>query len=114
EPAGADGAAVLDAIPQAHREFVARLFAKYGVPLPDGPAGAAGLGAETADVARRVTAEGATRLIDTALKHPIRLIASALGPPPPVMVERARAAGVPVAALVGSVEHARRQVAAGV
>jgi NAD(P)H-dependent flavin oxidoreductase YrpB (nitropropane dioxygenase family) len=52
-------------------------------------------------------------LIDVALAHPIRLIASALGPPPPIMVEKARAAGIPVAALVGTVEHARRQVAAG-
>jgi NAD(P)H-dependent flavin oxidoreductase YrpB (nitropropane dioxygenase family) len=62
---------------------------------------------------RQVTAEGATELIDVALAHPIRLIASALGPPPPIMVEKARAAGIPVAALVGTVEHARRQVAAG-
>jgi NAD(P)H-dependent flavin oxidoreductase YrpB (nitropropane dioxygenase family) len=69
---------------------------------------------DAGDFGFRVTAEGATGLIDVALKHPIRLIASALGPPPPVMVERARAAGVPVAALVGTVEHARRQVAAGV
>ncbi|MEV4257746.1 nitronate monooxygenase family protein, partial [Spirillospora sp. NPDC049652] len=61
-----------------------------------------------------VTTRGATELIDVALAHPIALIASALGTPPPLMVERAQAAGVPVAALVGTVEHARRQVAAGV
>ncbi|MFG3439335.1 NAD(P)H-dependent flavin oxidoreductase [Nonomuraea sp. NPDC047897] len=68
----------------------------------------------TADeVGRRVTAAGATGLIDVALKHPVALIASALGPPPPEMVAGAREAGVPVAALVGTVEHARRQVAAG-
>ncbi|MGW2217087.1 NAD(P)H-dependent flavin oxidoreductase, partial [Nonomuraea sp. NPDC001684] len=60
-----------------------------------------------------VTAPGATALVDVALKHPIGLIASALGPPPPEMVAGARQAGVPVAALVGTVEHARRQVAAG-
>jgi NAD(P)H-dependent flavin oxidoreductase YrpB (nitropropane dioxygenase family) len=61
-----------------------------------------------------VTKEGAAELIDVSLSHPIRLIASALGPPPAVMVEKAREAGVRVAALVGTVEHARRQVAAGV
>src|ERR687896_339796 len=82
----------------------------YGVdvPVPDlsasGDAGGGGL---------QVTRQGANELIDVALAHPIRLIASALGPPPPIMVEKARAAGIPVAALVGTVEHARRQVAAG-
>src|SRR5919108_6248935 len=63
---------------------------------------------------RQVTTQGATELIDVALAPPIRLIASALGTPPPIMVEKAGAAGVPVAALVGTAEHARRQVAAGV
>jgi NAD(P)H-dependent flavin oxidoreductase YrpB (nitropropane dioxygenase family) len=104
---------LLSAVPSRHWEFLAGIFERYGVPAPDlsslrdsrrDAAGGAG---------RQVTREGATALIDVALDHPIRLIASALGPPPPIMVERARAAGVPVAALVGTVEHARRQVAAG-
>ncbi|WP_084956453.1 nitronate monooxygenase [Thermoactinospora rubra] len=100
---------VADLIPERHRDFVAHLLAKYGVAAPARPlAGAAD------EVARRVTGPGATGLIEVALGHPIRLIASALGPPPPEMVRLAREAGVPVAALVGSVEHARRQVEAGV
>jgi NAD(P)H-dependent flavin oxidoreductase YrpB (nitropropane dioxygenase family) len=107
-PGGLDS--LLAAVPAEHWDFLARLFEKYGVPAPDAGhddprAGSAG---------RQVTKEGAGELIDVALKHPIRLIASALGTPPPVMVERARAAGVPVAALVGTVAHARRQVEAGV
>jgi NAD(P)H-dependent flavin oxidoreductase YrpB (nitropropane dioxygenase family) len=97
---------LLSAIPARHWEFLAGIFERYGVPAPDPGTGHAG-------GARQVTPEGATDLIDVALNHPIRLIASALGPPPPIMVERARAAGVPVAALVGTVEHARRQVQAG-
>jgi NAD(P)H-dependent flavin oxidoreductase YrpB (nitropropane dioxygenase family) len=105
-----DPGSVLGAIPAEHWSFVASLFEKYGVPAPDldrrHTAAAAG--------ARQVTRQGATELIDVSLSHPIRLIASALGPPPPLMVERAREAGVAVAALVGTVEHARRQVAAGV
>jgi NAD(P)H-dependent flavin oxidoreductase YrpB (nitropropane dioxygenase family) len=110
--AGPGGAAAMTAaVPPQHWDFLARLFDKYGVPAPDlTGASAAGGGA----AGRQVTAEGATELIDVALAHPIRLIASALGPPPPIMVEKARAAGIPVAALVGTVEHARRQVAAGV
>jgi NAD(P)H-dependent flavin oxidoreductase YrpB (nitropropane dioxygenase family) len=102
----------LAAIPQAHWDFVAHLFEKYGVPVPD--FGGAGAAQAVQGGARGVTGAGATELIDVSLTHPIRLIASALGTPPPLMVTRAKEAGVPVAALVGTVEHARRQVAAGV
>ena len=97
---------LLSVIPARHWEFLSGIFERYGVPVPDP-------GTTQAGGARQVTPKGATELIDVALNHPIRLIASALGPPPPIMVERARAAGVPVAALVGTVEHARRQVQAG-
>ncbi|GII76940.1 putative monooxygenase [Sphaerisporangium rufum] len=99
-----------DAIPAAHRDFVAHLFDKYGIPPETEPSGVA-RGGE--GFGGRVTQQGATGLIDVALRHPVALIASALGTPPPIMVDRARAAGVPVAALVGTVEHARRQVVAG-
>jgi NAD(P)H-dependent flavin oxidoreductase YrpB (nitropropane dioxygenase family) len=99
---------LMDFIPDRHRDFVAHLLGKYGVSAPLQP-----LTAAADELGRRVTAAGATGLIDVALKHPIGLIASALGPPPPEMVAKAREAGVPVAALVGTVEHARRQVAAG-
>ena len=53
-------------------------------------------------------------LLDVVFKHPIKLIANALGVPPPFMIERAQAEGVPVAALVGAKEHAVKQVQAGV
>lgn len=107
----AEGAEEADAgkyIPEEHRAFLADLLTRYGVePLPGEDAGAVhGSG-------RRVTRQGADDLIDVALRHPISLIASALGPPPQEMVEAARKKGVPVAALVGTVEHARRQVEAG-
>ncbi|MER6947734.1 nitronate monooxygenase family protein [Nonomuraea sp. NPDC000554] len=101
-------ARLADLVPERHRDFVTHLMTKYGVSgTIQPPAGSAD------EFGRRVTAAGASGLIDVALKHRIGLIASALGPPPPEMVTRARAAGVPVAALVGTVEHARRQVAAG-
>ncbi|GAA4232013.1 NAD(P)H-dependent flavin oxidoreductase YrpB (nitropropane dioxygenase family) [Streptosporangium album] len=104
-------ARLADFIPERHRDFVAYLFGKYGVSAPEPFTGT--MPAHGDEMGRRVTAEGATGLIGVALKHPIALIASALGPPPPEMVDKARKAGVPVAALVGTVEHARRQVAAG-
>ncbi|GAA2398031.1 nitronate monooxygenase [Nonomuraea africana] len=90
-------------VPESHLSFTADLLQRYGVPF------ATSLGR----FGDRVSARGATELIEVALKHPVGLIASALGPPPPAMVSMAREAGVPVAALVGTVEHARRQVAAG-
>jgi NAD(P)H-dependent flavin oxidoreductase YrpB (nitropropane dioxygenase family) len=58
--------------------------------------------------------EHATELLDVAFRHPIRLIANALGVPTPEMVERAHTAGIPVAALVGTAQHAERQLNVGV
>lgn len=59
-------------------------------------------------------ANRAMELLHVSFRHPIRLIANALGVPPPAMIELGHKHGVPVAALVGAKEHALRQVAAGV
>ncbi len=53
-------------------------------------------------------------MLEAAFEFPIRLIANALGVPPPAMIEMGKSHGVPVAALVGAKEHAIRQVQAGV
>jgi len=58
--------------------------------------------------------EHALKLIETSFKHPIKLVANALGVPPERMIEMGRKHGVPVAALVGAPEHAVRQAKAGV
>jgi NAD(P)H-dependent flavin oxidoreductase YrpB (nitropropane dioxygenase family) len=52
--------------------------------------------------------------VDVSLAHPIKLLVNALGPPPRDVTDKAHAHGVRVAALVGSVEQARKQVEAGV
>jgi NAD(P)H-dependent flavin oxidoreductase YrpB (nitropropane dioxygenase family) len=52
--------------------------------------------------------------VEVALAHPARLIANALGPPPPDVIASAHDRGMLVAALAGTAEHARRQVASGV
>jgi len=65
-------------------------------------------------LAAGLTGEGAVRLIEVALTHPIRLVANALGAPPAEMIKAAHGAGVPVAALAGKREHAQRHVAADV
>lgn len=57
---------------------------------------------------------GVHRLLDVALAHPIGLVASALGPPLPDLVELAHDRGVLVAALAGKKQHALRHKAIGV
>jgi len=52
--------------------------------------------------------------VDVALGHRIALIANALGSPPKDVIDQAHEKGVPVAALAGAVEHARRHVENGV
>ena len=94
-------------IPDRHREFVADLLDRYEVPaLPDHLTGRRGT--------LSVSPQAAGTLLDVAFRHPVRLVASALGPPPADLTEQAHARGIVVAALVGTVEHARRQQAAGV
>lgn len=64
--------------------------------------------------AETLSEEYAEGILDIALKHPLALIANALGTPPPIMLDRAKAAGVPVGALVGTKKHAEAQMRAGV
>jgi NAD(P)H-dependent flavin oxidoreductase YrpB (nitropropane dioxygenase family) len=52
--------------------------------------------------------------LETALKHPIRLVVNALGTPPREMVDRVHGMGIKVGSLVGKVEHALAQKEAGV
>ncbi|WP_439568048.1 NAD(P)H-dependent flavin oxidoreductase [Sphingopyxis sp.] len=96
-------------IPAEHKAFVADLLGKHGV--DDGnltlPAVGGGLG-------ENMTDDGAARLLEVAFRHPIKLIANALGVPPPLMLELGKRHDVPVAALVGTRDHALAQVRAGV
>ena len=61
-----------------------------------------------------VSPKGYEPLLDVTFGHDIKLIASALGPPPPDLVERAHASDVVVAALAGTTQHAVRHAEAGV
>src|SRR5271170_6724179 len=93
-------------IPQEHRDFAAGLLASAGVEM---------LSQEVSDDRPQpFDPEQAMRTMEAAFEHPIKLIANALGVPPPAMIEMGRRHGVPVAALVGAKEHAIRQVNAGV
>jgi NAD(P)H-dependent flavin oxidoreductase YrpB (nitropropane dioxygenase family) len=94
-------------IPQTHRDFVAKTLADLGVPpLPEYEEKSEGVLGWLHSVARSH--------IEVALKHPIKLIANALGSPPKDVIDQVHAAGVPVAALAGSAKHAQRHLDNGV
>lgn len=102
ETGGIDGSSLRSLIPDGHRQWLDELLERYGVPVV--PAGDGGDGREFAGM--RIDPRSMAPLLDVAFAHRISLIASALGPPPPHLVDRARSAGVPVAALAGAVDHA--------
>lgn len=95
-------------VPAEHVEFARDLLLRYGI-IRSGddfqlrPAAAV-----------QYEDQNVKALLDVAFSHPVKLVASALGIPSPELVARAKSNGVPIAALVGKVEHARRQAAAGV
>lgn len=89
-----------------HRAFTRDLLKKNGIELTTTEV--------SPDVPQPFDGETAMQLLEVSFRHPIRLIANALGVPPKAMIEMGRKHGVPVAALVGAKEHAIRQVAAGV
>jgi NAD(P)H-dependent flavin oxidoreductase YrpB (nitropropane dioxygenase family) len=94
-------------IPDAHKAFVAQTLLDLGVPpLPDDTQAGDGVLGWLHSVARKH--------VEVALAHPARLIANALGSPPPDVIASAHDRGMLVAALAGKAEHARRQVASGV
>ncbi|MEK9278757.1 MULTISPECIES: nitronate monooxygenase [unclassified Bradyrhizobium] len=93
-------------VPQGHRDYTRDLLKKYDIELT------------TTSVAdnqpQPFDTKTAMELLEVSFRHPIRLIANALGVPPKAMIEMGKKHDVPVAALVGAKEHALRQVAAGV
>jgi NAD(P)H-dependent flavin oxidoreductase YrpB (nitropropane dioxygenase family) len=89
-----------------HRAFTRNLLEKYGVELTTTEI--------PANQPQPFDASRALEVLEASFRHPIRLIANALGVPPKAMIAMGRKHGVPVAALVGAKEHALRQVAAGV
>ncbi len=98
------GAQLADRIPDYYKTYVSELLASHGIPVDErARLGGTSLSGDTGEA-----------LLEVALRHPIKLMANALGVPPTYMIEAGRASGVPVAALVGAKEHALKQVKAGV
>src|SRR5437016_13585182 len=109
EEGGITREAVRQLLPAEQQQFVDDILRRYGVPeLPDEAGDAAYRGATLS-----ISPKGYEPLLDIAFAHGIRLIASALGPPPPDLIDRAHGADVVVAALAGTRVHAERHNAAG-
>ncbi|MBI5130002.1 MAG: nitronate monooxygenase [Rhodopseudomonas palustris] len=90
----------------AHRDFTRDLLKKYNIEYKPVPV--------PANQPQPFDGQCALEVLEVSFRHPIRLIANALGVPPKAMIDMGHKHGVPVAALVGAKEHAIRQVAAGV
>jgi NAD(P)H-dependent flavin oxidoreductase YrpB (nitropropane dioxygenase family) len=93
-------------IPPQHRSFVESVLAGFGVaelPQEERAAGITGW----------MHSHGRAQ-VEVSLRHPVRLIANALGSPPPDVIDQAHAHGVLVAALAGKPKHALAHKAAGV
>jgi NAD(P)H-dependent flavin oxidoreductase YrpB (nitropropane dioxygenase family) len=93
-------------VPRQHRDFTRELLKRTGIDLA--------ITSVSDNEPQPFDGENALQVLEASFRHPIRLIANALGVPPKEMIEMGRRHGVPVAALVGAKEHALRQVAAGV
>jgi NAD(P)H-dependent flavin oxidoreductase YrpB (nitropropane dioxygenase family) len=100
-------------IPEANQRFLQELCDQAGIPpLPEG---------ETerliAEYLKRthMTPESAEELVEVAVRHPkVKLLVNALGTPPKHKVDALHARGIKVGSLVGRLDHAKAQVAAGV
>ena len=97
-------------IPQEYADFRTDVLANHGIDAPElRKIDAAGSG-----FAANTQSDGAKALLDVAFKHPIKIIANALGVPPDWMIQMGKDNDCKVAALLGTAEHAINQVKAGV
>src|ERR1700749_5139156 len=107
EEGGIEATQARTLLPVEHRAFVDELLARYGITAPAAESHASSGGLN-------ILPKGYEPLLEVVFAHRIRLIASALGPPPPDLVERAHDQDVLVAALAGTTRHAQGPAAAGV
>ena len=101
---------IIKAVPQEHKNFVNSILEAHNIEGEENSEIKKG----SSQFGRNLSDEGAESTLEVALKHPIKLIANALGVPPKIMLELGKKHNVAVAALVGAKEHAIKQVEAGV
>ncbi len=109
EEGGFDGSSLRSMLPDEHKDWVEELLKRYDVPgLPEPASGERGM------ARMRVDPKSMAPLIDVSFDNNVSLIASALGTPPKWLIDRCRAAKIPVAALAGRLDHAIAHRDAGV
>ena len=105
---------VLASIPEEMKQFANDILQRHGVDSGRIAGDIEAVRREQVAFTDNLRGGTAAALLEVAFRHPIRLIANALGIPPQVMLDMGQKHGVPVAALVGTRDHAMSQVAAGV
>jgi NAD(P)H-dependent flavin oxidoreductase YrpB (nitropropane dioxygenase family) len=98
-------------IPQSHWDYSEALMERYGVPRLSEQAYR---DEHNSNATAGLTAAGVTDQIDAVLAHKHSLLVSALGPPPPDVIDRAHSIGAKVGTLVGRADQAARSAAGGV
>ncbi|MBN9426810.1 MAG: nitronate monooxygenase [Burkholderiales bacterium] len=103
----------LNVLPEEHLDFVEKVLSEGGIAPLSPEAEAEMLRAKPPG--RGHTEEGVMEVIEVVLRHPqARFVVSAMGAPPPYVVEMLHARGIKVGAMAGSAEHALKHVEAGV
>lgn len=101
---------IVNSIPQGHKDFTKSILNSHNIESDNPDDVRSG----TVQFGKNLSEEGAENSLEVAMKHPIKLIANALGVPPKIMLDLGKEHNVAVAALVGAKEHALKQVEAGV
>lgn len=113
ETGGLDRETLEQMLPPEHRKFVDDILTRYGIgELPEGLLGE--IDDPVMNLIGNVTRHGAEPLLDVCFAHRMGLLASALGAPPPDVIERSHNAGVPIVALAGTARHAQHHSSVGV
>ena len=100
---------IIKAIPMEHKDFADSVLNKYDIKTEEEDKGQAGI-----QFGKNLSDDGAANSLEVAMRHPIKLVANALGVPPKIMLDLGKKNNIAVAALVGAKEHAIKQVEAGV
>ena len=101
---------LVNAIPQSHKDFTKEILSNHNIETDD----LINLKDGAANFRMNLSDENAATSLEVAFQYPIKLVANALGVPPKVMLDMGKKHNVAVAALVGTKEHAVKQVEAGV
>ncbi|MEP0645044.1 nitronate monooxygenase family protein, partial [Parasphingorhabdus sp.] len=97
-----------------HKQFTNEILERHGVDSERSAGDIEAVRLEQVASTENLRGGTAAAILEVAFRHPIGLVANALGIPPQVMLDLGQKHNVPVAALVGTKEHAMTQVAAGV